>query len=205
MKKIIIFFVALILQANIIYASDNSKAESFKQKFHEAYLEVCSEGDAQCIESINAQYPKCMSKLELEFNQITDFESYNDDIRSFVNNVNQCILDRNGNPFFSPHSETVNKVDVIKEYQVENKIEFYATSWCQYCKKARAFFKKEGIKYTEYDIEKDVEAKNSHKKLMKNNNIEGVVGVPMFVVKDSTFYGFEENIFVYELSSIRDK
>jgi glutaredoxin len=38
----------------------------------------------------------------------------------------------------------------------------YATSWCGYCKKAREYFRKKNIPYTEYDIEKDEQAKSKY-------------------------------------------
>ena len=36
----------------------------------------------------------------------------------------------------------------------EPKVELYTTSWCPWCKKARAFFRSRGIPFVEYDIEK---------------------------------------------------
>ena len=34
-------------------------------------------------------------------------------------------------------------------------VTMYATSWCGYCKKARTYFRQNGINFIEYDIEKD--------------------------------------------------
>ena len=41
------------------------------------------------------------------------------------------------------------------------KVVMYSTSWCGYCKKARAYFKKNNIAYSDYDIEKNPSAKKN--------------------------------------------
>ena len=46
-------------------------------------------------------------------------------------------------------------------YDVGSKVIMYATDWCGYCKKARRYFRKNGISFTEYDIEKDAAAKKA--------------------------------------------
>ena len=42
------------------------------------------------------------------------------------------------------------------------EVVMYATSWCGYCQKARDFFAKNNIPYTEYDIERDGMAKDKY-------------------------------------------
>lgn len=44
----------------------------------------------------------------------------------------------------------------------EQKVVMYATSWCPYCQQARNYFREQGIAYTEYDIERDAEAKRRY-------------------------------------------
>ena len=61
----------------------------------------------------------------------------------------------------------------------------YATEWCGYCKMTRAFFAANGIRYTEYDIEKSSEALKQHRKLGGN-------GVPLIVVGDDVIKGWNE-------------
>lgn len=61
----------------------------------------------------------------------------------------------------------------------------YATTWCPYCKKARAFFDKHGIAYVEYDVERDGKAWRENRKL-------GGGGVPTIVVGDQVVSGFSE-------------
>lgn len=65
------------------------------------------------------------------------------------------------------------------------QIILYGTSWCGYCAKARAFFKANGIQYTELDIEKTTEGHEGHKKL-------GGGGVPLIVVGDVVMHGYNE-------------
>lgn len=61
----------------------------------------------------------------------------------------------------------------------------YATSWCPYCAKARAYFKRTGTAYTEYDIEKSASARAEFKRL-------GGRGVPLILVGKETMSGFSE-------------
>lgn len=65
------------------------------------------------------------------------------------------------------------------------QVELYATSWCGYCRKARQYFAREGIAYTEYDIEKDASANARHKAL-------GGRGVPLILVDGRKMSGFSE-------------
>ncbi len=61
----------------------------------------------------------------------------------------------------------------------------YATDWCGYCKASREFFAANGIRYTEYDIEKSSAALNEHHRL-------GGQGVPLIVVGDEVIKGYNE-------------
>lgn len=51
----------------------------------------------------------------------------------------------------------------------------YSTEWCGYCGRAKDYFRKKGIAYTEYDIEKSDKAKKEHTAL-------GGGGVPVLLV-----------------------
>lgn len=64
----------------------------------------------------------------------------------------------------------------------------YATSWCPYCAKARAYFGKKGIAYTEYDVEKSPAANAEFKRL-------GGRGVPLILVGREKMSGFSEEGF----------
>ena len=64
----------------------------------------------------------------------------------------------------------------------------YATAWCPYCAKARAYFRKNGIAYIEHDVEKSAEAKAEMARL-------GGKGVPLIVLGRAAMNGFSESGF----------
>jgi glutaredoxin-like YruB-family protein len=68
------------------------------------------------------------------------------------------------------------------------RVVMYSTSWCPYCAKARAYFAKKGIAYTEYDVEKSGTAHAEFKRL-------GGRGVPLILVGRETMNGFSEQSF----------
>jgi glutaredoxin len=68
----------------------------------------------------------------------------------------------------------------------------YATSWCPYCAKARAYFGRNGIAYTEHDIEKSPAARAEFKRL-------GGRGVPLILVGRERVNGFDELAFEFAL------
>ena len=65
------------------------------------------------------------------------------------------------------------------------EIKMYATDWCPYCKGARRFFAHNGIRYTEFDIEKSAVANAEYRKL-------GGRGVPVILVGVQRMDGFGE-------------
>jgi len=74
-------------------------------------------------------------------------------------------------------------------YAQNQKVELYVTSWCGYCKKAKAFLKSKGISYTEYNIEKDSAAASRHRELNKRG------GVPVAVINGKKIIGFSESAY----------
>ena len=69
------------------------------------------------------------------------------------------------------------------------KVELYTTSWCPWCKKAKAFFRSRGIVFVEYDIEKD-KAAARHKA-----QIDSPKGVPFAVINGKGIHGYNENAY----------
>jgi len=113
--------------------------------------------------------------------------------------------DEKGNVHFgdSPKDESKAEKVVVEVNSYENvsydKVEFYqgaeskrvtmyATSWCGYCKKARNYFRENGISYIEYDIEKDERAKRMY-------DLLGGKGVPVILVGKKRMNGFSETGF----------
>ena len=64
----------------------------------------------------------------------------------------------------------------------------YATAWCPYCAKARAYFKRTNTAYVEHDIEKSADAHAEFKRL-------GGRGVPLILVGSEKLRGFNELAF----------
>lgn len=63
-------------------------------------------------------------------------------------------------------------------------VELYATSWCGYCQAMREHFTANGIRFTEYDIEKDADAAQRHADL-------GGRGVPLtHIGKQVVVFGY---------------
>jgi len=75
--------------------------------------------------------------------------------------------------------------DNVEFYQgsESKRVTMYATSWCGYCKKARNYFKENGVSYIEYDIEKDERAKRMY-------DLLGGKGVPVILVGKKRMNGF---------------
>jgi len=65
-----------------------------------------------------------------------------------------------------------------------NEVVFYSTSWCGYCKKARKLMDKEGIAYTEYDIERSARGRDEY------DQLDGK-GVPLFVINGEVVHGYD--------------
>lgn len=64
----------------------------------------------------------------------------------------------------------------------------YATAWCPYCAKARAYFKRTNTAYVEHDIEKSADAHAEFRRL-------GGRGVPLILVGSEKLRGFNELAF----------
>ncbi|HKJ76656.1 MAG TPA: glutaredoxin domain-containing protein [Gammaproteobacteria bacterium] len=68
------------------------------------------------------------------------------------------------------------------------EVVLYGTDWCPHCKRARAYFKANGIPFTDYDIEKNARADRAYDRL-------GGESIPLIVVGDRTMTGFSADSF----------
>ena len=68
--------------------------------------------------------------------------------------------------------------------QEEATVELFTTSWCGYCKKARAFLNARGVRFVEYDIEKDPAAAR------RKQEIDNRPGVPLALMNGQVIHGF---------------
>jgi glutaredoxin len=64
----------------------------------------------------------------------------------------------------------------------------FMTSWCEYCRKAASHFRRNGIPFTEYDIEKSAYAAREYRKLDGR-------GVPVILVGNRRMDGFRAETF----------
>lgn len=69
--------------------------------------------------------------------------------------------------------------------QSDNVVDIYVTSWCPYCRRAIAYLQSRGIKFNQFDIEKDAEAAARKKALAP-----GYSGIPLAVINGSIVKGF---------------
>lgn len=65
----------------------------------------------------------------------------------------------------------------------EKNVKIYVTSWCGYCRKLEGWLKKEGIKYSKYDVEKSAMGRQEFAKL-------GGGGVPVIKVGSKVIRGY---------------
>ena len=69
-----------------------------------------------------------------------------------------------------------------------NQVVMYSTSWCKYCAKARRYFNKNNIDYTEVNIEQSAEARKEF------DEVDGRV-VPLILVGKYKITGFNQKKF----------
>lgn len=69
-----------------------------------------------------------------------------------------------------------------------NNVVIYSTSWCGVCKRAKNYFNKNNIVFTEYDIERSPSARGDFKRY-------GGRGVPLILVGNTKMHGFSEKRF----------
>jgi len=84
-----------------------------------------------------------------------------------------------------------NSTDTVQKNPrtIKPKVELYTTSWCPWCKKAKAFFRSRGIAFVEYDIEKDKEA------ALRKAQIDRQKGVPFTVINGKGISGYNEKAY----------
>lgn len=72
----------------------------------------------------------------------------------------------------------------------------YSAEWCAYCKQARKYLRSHKIAFTEYDIDKNADAR---KELIR----QGGKSVPFFVIGKQGFSGFSASTFEARLHEAR--
>lgn len=77
------------------------------------------------------------------------------------------------------------EISAVPAESVVAQVTMFTTTWCGYCKRARAYLNKMGIPFVEYDVERDEFGKREYKKLNGR-------GVPVILVGDQRMNGFSE-------------
>lgn len=105
--------------------------------------------------------------------------------------------DTNGNVQFSDSKPAYGDVEKLElqintytstsfeksTFDVGPKVVMYSTSRCGYCKKAREYFTRNNISFTDYNIERNAKAKAEFIKM-------GATGVPVILVGKKRLNGF---------------
>ena len=94
-------------------------------------------------------------------------------------------VDTNANNAEGLSESSYSKADEINSNKrtKQKSVVMYSTSWCGVCKNARSYMQSNGIKFKEYDIEKNTNAHSKYKKL-------GGKGVPLITVGKNKMSGF---------------
>ena len=71
----------------------------------------------------------------------------------------------------------------VSMFDAGQNVVIYTAEWCGYCKKAKKYFKRNHIAYTEYDIEKNASAKKRYQAM-------GATSVPVILVGKKRMNGF---------------
>jgi glutaredoxin len=91
--------------------------------------------------------------------------------------------------------ELNDETEDVEEEDNAPSVELYTTSWCSYCKKAKAFFRSKGIAFTEYNIDKDKAAQKRMRSLTKSK------AVPFAVINGQQIQGYSASAYERALNN----
>jgi len=77
------------------------------------------------------------------------------------------------------------EIDTPKATPKNERVVMLSASWCGTCKKAKSYFRRNGIPFREYDIENSRHGKRLYEQL-------GATGVPVILVGKKRMNGFSE-------------
>lgn len=80
-------------------------------------------------------------------------------------------------------------VQIGQAIGADSGVTIYTTEWCGVCKRAKAFFKQNGVPFREWDVEKSDYAAAKFRQL-------GGSGVPVITVGAEKMMGFDANSFM---------
>lgn len=80
-------------------------------------------------------------------------------------------------------------VEVSRAIGADSGVTLYSTEWCGVCKRAKAFFKQNGVPFREWDVEKSDYGEAKFRQL-------GGGGVPVITVGSEKMIGFDASRFM---------
>lgn len=80
-------------------------------------------------------------------------------------------------------------VQVSRAVGADSGVTIYTTEWCGVCKRAKAFFKQNGVPFREWDVEKTEYGETKFRQL-------GGSGVPLITVGSEKMMGFDASRFM---------
>ena len=171
LKKYLLLFIVILLSCGVSWATDVYKWEDEDSVVH--YTDT-PPGDASEWEDVG---------------EATTTE----DNRHSENNEPQ-------RPAFDTHAirELLNELNDETEdveEEIQPSVELYTTSWCTYCRKAKAFFRSKGIAFIEYNIEKDTAAQLRMRSLTKSK------AVPFAVINGQHIQGYSASAYERALNN----
>jgi len=86
------------------------------------------------------------------------------------------------------------ELNTVNLSEVNAQVVLLATSWCEYCEKARQLLRKNNVKFTEFDVEKSAEGR----RLMEATHSQGV---PVILIENRKYTGFNERAIVSGLQA----
>ncbi len=66
----------------------------------------------------------------------------------------------------------------------QKRVVMYSAAWCGVCKRARAYFKAQKVKFTEFDVEQSTQGRKAFQRL-------GGRGVPLILIGEQRMVGFD--------------
>lgn len=70
----------------------------------------------------------------------------------------------------------------------EKKVVIYSTPTCPYCKRAKDYFTRKGLKYTDFNVAQD---KAKAQEMIQKS---GQMGVPVIIVDNEVVVGFNQGL-----------
>ena len=75
------------------------------------------------------------------------------------------------------------------------KVELYTVDWCPWCRKAREFFRTQGVPFTDYNIEKDAAA------AARRNELDPKRGIPLALINGVKVKGYSPEAYFRALKA----